>query len=81
MAADEAKLAKTKKAKHRTFCLLPRKHGDGKRDPRWIRVTMKDVDEVGAHCGLFAAGGDHYAGFVEEVVDRVSLWVEEGRKR
>ncbi|KAI4723919.1 hypothetical protein E4T49_08340 [Aureobasidium sp. EXF-10728] len=39
--------------KDRTFCTLPPKDGSGNRDPTWVRVLMKDVDLVEAHCGLF----------------------------
>ncbi len=69
-----------KKPKHRHFCLLPRKDARGERDRCWVRVVMQDVDEVGAHCGLFAAGGGHYAWFVGEVVRRVGGWAAEGSR-
>ncbi|KAG9915377.1 hypothetical protein KCV05_g12734, partial [Aureobasidium melanogenum] len=39
--------------KDRTFCTLPPKDNSGIRDPTWVRVLMKDVDLVEAHCGLF----------------------------
>ncbi|KAL8763611.1 MAG: hypothetical protein Q9184_000611 [Pyrenodesmia sp. 2 TL-2023] len=65
------------KSKHRHFCLLPRKDSRGERDRCWVRVTMEDVDEVGAHCGLFAARGGHYVWFVKEVVGRIEGWVME----
>lgn len=39
--------------KDRKFCILPPADASNSRDPTWQRVYMKDVDEVGAHCGLF----------------------------
>lgn len=66
--------AKVKTPKERRFCVLPpRIHGQ--RDPCWIRVFMKDVDEVGAHCGLFVPG-EHYAWFLDDVGSRIKNWVE-----
>ncbi|KAL8683081.1 MAG: hypothetical protein Q9186_000895 [Xanthomendoza sp. 1 TL-2023] len=59
--------------KYRPFCLLPHQV-----DPTWIRVVMRDVDEIDAHCGLFVREGDHYEGFVREVVERICAWVEDG---
>ncbi|KAL8667175.1 MAG: hypothetical protein Q9202_000747 [Teloschistes flavicans] len=59
------------------FCLLPPKTRSGDRDPHWIRIFMPGVDEVGAHCGLFDAKGQHYEGLVGDVVERVEGWVRE----
>ncbi|KAL8804909.1 MAG: hypothetical protein Q9200_005636 [Gallowayella weberi] len=61
----------SKPPKYHPFCLLPHQV-----DPTWIRVVMRDVDEIDAHCGLFVRAGEHYAGFVTEVVERISGWVE-----
>ncbi|KAL8684124.1 MAG: hypothetical protein Q9224_006592 [Gallowayella concinna] len=61
--------------KYRPFCLLPHQV-----DPTWIRVVMRDVDEIDAHCGLFVREGEHYEGFVMEVVERICAWVEDGGK-
>ncbi|KAL8947393.1 MAG: hypothetical protein Q9222_006325 [Ikaeria aurantiellina] len=61
-----------KQQKLHTFCLLP-----SKPDPCWVRVIMRDMDEVTAHCALFAAEGHHYRGFVRDVVERIQGWVEE----
>lgn len=60
--------------KDRRFCILPPRI-NGQRDPCWIRVFMKDVDEVGAHCGLFVPG-EHYAWLVDDVGGRIRGWVE-----
>lgn len=47
------------------FCILPPLDSSKTRDPCWVRVRMDGVDEVGAHCGLFAVqdpGGAAAAG-------------------
>ncbi|KAK7545391.1 hypothetical protein IWX49DRAFT_500389 [Phyllosticta citricarpa] len=62
-----------KPSKDRKFCMLPSNHAA---DPTWIRVFMRDVDEVGAHCGLFFVG-DTYAMLVGEVAATVERWVLE----
>ncbi|KAL8714136.1 MAG: hypothetical protein Q9220_001864 [cf. Caloplaca sp. 1 TL-2023] len=61
-----------KQQKLHTFCLLP-----SKPDPCWVRVVMRDMDEVTAHCALFAADGQHYRDFARDVVERIQEWVEE----
>lgn len=62
--------------KLRQFCNLPRHNEvDGKRDPTWVDVFMDGVDEVGAHCGLFAPG-QHYERLVGDVATRIVGWVE-----
>lgn len=60
--------------KCRPFCLLPPKSIHGQRDDNWIQVPMHGVDEIGAHCGIFAAGGGHYDDFVRDVVARIERW-------
>ncbi|KAF8457750.1 hypothetical protein BGX38DRAFT_1085844 [Terfezia claveryi] len=58
-----------KERKERKFCLVPKeaKGGEGLRedvgggevrDETWVKVPMGNVDEVGAHCGLFMAGAE-----------------------
>jgi len=65
---EKAKKEK-KERKERKFCLVPKEAkggegmgevgGDGEaRDETWVKVPMGDVDEVGAHCGLFMAGAE-----------------------
>ncbi|KAL8673331.1 MAG: hypothetical protein Q9168_002255 [Polycauliona sp. 1 TL-2023] len=61
-----------KPLKYRPFCLLPHQP-----DPTWVRVVMRDTDEIDAHCGLFAQGGAHYEAFVTAVVERIAMWTEE----
>ncbi|KAL8727958.1 MAG: hypothetical protein Q9166_005723 [cf. Caloplaca sp. 2 TL-2023] len=58
-----------KPPKYRPFCLLPHQP-----DQTWIRITMRDVDEIDAHCGLFAQDGEHYEGFVQDLVERLDDW-------
>ncbi|KAL9039578.1 MAG: hypothetical protein Q9180_002444 [Flavoplaca navasiana] len=62
-----------KPLKYRPFCLLPHQH-----DSTWIRIVMRDTDEIEAHCGLFDREGEHYEGFVTAVVERIAAWIEEG---
>lgn len=61
--------------KLRKFCMLPQK-ANGARDRTWIEVYMKDVDEVGAHCGLFFPG-PHYEILIGDVGSRIVDWVRE----
>lgn len=65
--------------KDRTFCTLPPKDGSGIRDPTWVRVLMKDVDLVEAHCGLFFPDPNHdrYEKLIGDVGERVCQWVGE----
>ncbi|KAL8790308.1 MAG: hypothetical protein Q9213_000660 [Squamulea squamosa] len=65
-----------KPLKNRTFCLLPHQP-----DPTWIRVIMRDVDEIDAHCGLFARDGEHYEGFMTAVVERICAWIKDNEQR
>ncbi|GAB7358235.1 hypothetical protein MBLNU230_g0386t1 [Neophaeotheca triangularis] len=62
--------------KDRKFCTLPPKDANGERDPTWVRVFMKDVDEVGAHCGLFFID-ERYERLVGDVAERIEGWVRE----
>ena len=71
---------KKKKQKERMFCNLPKSHRDprdGGLDPKWVKVFMRDMDEVGAHTGLFFPSGEHYDRLVGDVVDVVVSWVQE----
>ncbi|KAK6344332.1 hypothetical protein TWF696_007971 [Orbilia brochopaga] len=38
--------------KEKTFCVIPKGEDDC-----WVKVVMENVDEVGAHCGLFFVNG------------------------
>ncbi|KAF4548831.1 Hypothetical protein D9617_25g061610 [Elsinoe fawcettii] len=71
----DAKDAKPKK--DRKFCALPPKDSQGNRDPVWVRVFMKDVDEVAAHCGLFVESCPAYSSLVSDVAERVKEWVQD----
>jgi len=64
-----------KPPKDRKFCTLPPKDSQGQRDPCWPRVFMKDVDEVGAHCGLFFVD-ERYERLVGDVSERIEGWVK-----
>lgn len=64
-----------KPRKLRQFCNLPDKV-DGVRDRTWVEVFMPDVDEVGAHCGLFFPG-PQYEQLVGDVGGRIVGWVQE----
>ncbi|KAI3391787.1 hypothetical protein diail_6809 [Diaporthe ilicicola] len=77
-AADRRKTtlgAQGNQKKLRKFCMLPQKV-NGARDRTWVEVYMKDVDEVGAHCGLFFPG-PHYEILIGDVGSRIVDWVRE----
>ena len=56
--------------------MLPPKDAQGNKDPTWIRVFMKNMDEVTAHTGLFFLS-DTYEQLVGDVVARIEDWVKE----
>ncbi|KKA27916.1 hypothetical protein TD95_004452 [Thielaviopsis punctulata] len=58
--------------KERKFCVLPKPRDD----QTWVKVPMNDVDEVGAHCGLFFPGR-HYEALLGDVTIRIAGWVQE----
>ncbi|KAJ2900768.1 hypothetical protein MKZ38_002259 [Zalerion maritima] len=62
--------------KDRKFCTLPPKDASGQRDACWVRVFMENVDEVGAHCGLFFVD-ERYERLVGDVAERIERWVRE----
>ncbi|MCJ1425704.1 hypothetical protein MMC29_003604 [Sticta canariensis] len=64
-----------KAMRDKRFCMLPPKI-NGQIDPCWVRVFMRDVDEVGAHCGLFFVG-DQYEWLVSDVGNRIKEWIRE----
>ncbi|KAG6009945.1 hypothetical protein E4U21_000716 [Claviceps maximensis] len=64
---------KKKKKKLKKFCCLPIEK-DGVADETWVEVYMEDMDEVSAHCGLFAPG-PHYDALVGDVGARIARWV------
>lgn len=71
--------APSKPKKDRKFCVLA-KDARGNIDRCWIRVFMKDVDEVGAHCGLFYFS-ESYERLVGDVAGRIEEWVREDATR
>ncbi|RYO85750.1 hypothetical protein DL764_009111 [Monosporascus ibericus] len=76
-SVEEYRVPGGKKRKERKFCNLPSTHKvNGQLDPKWVKVFMKDTDEVGAHTGLFYPG-EHYDRLVKDVVDVVVGWVRE----
>lgn len=64
-----------KPPRDKKFCMLPPKLNN-QPDPCWVRIYMRGVDEVGAHCGLFFVG-EHYKALVSDVGSRIKQWVEE----
>ncbi|EKJ68047.1 hypothetical protein FPSE_11858 [Fusarium pseudograminearum CS3096] len=75
-AVTEARGLKSEKPKKlRKFCNLPTKGGRVE-DPTWVDIYMADVDEVGAHCGLFFSG-PHYEKLVGDVGNRIVGWVQD----
>ncbi|KAM0559749.1 hypothetical protein ACHAPJ_004273 [Fusarium lateritium] len=73
--AEARELKSTKPRKLRKFCNVP-KSGSRGTDPTWIDIYMADVDEVGAHCGLFFPGV-HYEKLVGDVGNRITGWVQD----
>lgn len=65
----------SKPPKDRKFCTCPSKI-NGQMDPKWVKIFMKDVDEVAAHTGLFFAG-PHYEKLVGDVGELICEWVQE----
>ncbi|PPJ53680.1 hypothetical protein CBER1_00811 [Cercospora berteroae] len=70
----ESRSESQKPKKDRMFCTLPPKDSSGERDPCWVRVFMQNVDEVGAHCGLFFVD-ERYERLVGDVASRIESWV------
>ncbi|KAF4978654.1 hypothetical protein FZEAL_4997 [Fusarium zealandicum] len=75
VVAGACDLDSSKPRKLRKFCNLP-SNGGVVTDPTWVDIYMADVDEVGAHCGLFFPGA-HYEKLVGDVGSRVMGWVQE----
>ncbi|KAF2209414.1 hypothetical protein CERZMDRAFT_114075 [Cercospora zeae-maydis SCOH1-5] len=73
--STDSGLESQKPKKDRMFCTLPPEDSSGERDPCWVRVLMENVDEVGAHCGLFFVD-ERYERLVGDVAARVETWVK-----
>jgi hypothetical protein len=75
-----SKHEKNKPKKDRKFCMQPERAVSGDQfpspDPRWVKVFMRDMDEVAAHTGLFFPG-EHYEKLVGDVGATIIGWVEE----
>lgn len=71
--------APQKPKKDRLFCTVPPKDSNGERDPAWVRVFMENVDEVGAHCGLFFVD-ERYERLVGDVASRIEAWVNDDNR-
>ncbi|KAI1308905.1 hypothetical protein F5Y03DRAFT_85473 [Xylaria venustula] len=72
--AKEKATAKEKEEKKRKFCNVPKTNG--RVDPKWVGVFMKDMDQVAAHTGLFFAG-EHYENLVSNVGNIIVEWVHD----
>lgn len=62
--------------KDRKFCALPPKDANGVRDPLWIRIHMKGMDEVVAHQSLFFPS-ETYEKLVGDVSAQIEQWVND----
>lgn len=74
-ATDDGNAKVSKPQRDKKFCILPPKI-NGEIDLCWVRVYMRDVDEVGAHCGLFFVGA-HYEWLINDVGERIKAWIEQ----
>jgi flagellar biosynthesis GTPase FlhF len=72
-AEDEATQPKKKLGK---FCMLPPKDSAGNTDPTWVRVFMKNMDEVTAHTSLFFMN-ETYERLVGDVGAKIEDWIRE----
>ncbi|KAI1466467.1 uncharacterized protein F4812DRAFT_434135 [Daldinia caldariorum] len=72
---SQGKTQPPKQQKERKFCNIPNKV-DGRVDPKWIKVFMKDMDQVAAHTGLFFRG-EHYEKLVGDVGQTIVNWVQD----
>ncbi|KAK5152725.1 hypothetical protein LTS14_008259 [Recurvomyces mirabilis] len=73
---EKEKEKAAKPPKDRKFCNLPPRDSNGELDPCWVRVFMENVDEVGAHCGLFFVD-ERYERLVGDVAERIGGWVRD----
>ncbi|KAI0897864.1 hypothetical protein F4806DRAFT_460260 [Annulohypoxylon nitens] len=64
-----------KQPKERKFCNTPSKV-NGIMDPKWVKIFMKDTDQVGAHTSLFFRG-EHYEKLVGDVGETIVNWVQD----
>jgi pimeloyl-ACP methyl ester carboxylesterase/flagellar biosynthesis GTPase FlhF len=65
-----------KKKKLKKFCMLPPKDSAGNQDPTWVRVFMRNMDEVTAHTSLFFMN-ETYERLVGDVGAKIEDWIRE----
>lgn len=75
-AASERSIQPTAPKKDKKFCSLPPKDANGDRDPLWIRIHMKGMDEVVAHQSLFFPS-EAYERLVGDVSAQIEQWVND----
>ncbi|KAI2773473.1 hypothetical protein F4815DRAFT_404161 [Daldinia loculata] len=73
-AQSRGKAKSPKPPKERKFCNIPKV--DGEVDPKWVKIFIKDMDQVAAHTSLFFRG-DHYEKLVGDVGQTVVNWVQD----
>ena len=56
----------------RTFCVLPQEP-----DSTWVRISMRGVYQVGAHCGLFRDEAPHYGDLVRHMGKEIAEWIRD----
>ncbi|KAI0119597.1 hypothetical protein F4814DRAFT_412568 [Daldinia grandis] len=74
-AQSQGKAKSLKPPKERKFCNIPSKV-NGEVDPKWVKIFMKDMDQVAAHTSLFFRG-EHYEKLVGEVGQTIVNWVQD----
>ncbi|KAF3069112.1 Reticulocyte-binding protein 2 a-like protein [Daldinia childiae] len=72
-AQSQGKAKPPKPPKERKFCNVPKV--DGVVDPKWVKIFIKDMDQVAAHTSLFFRG-DHYEKLVGDVGETIVGWVQ-----
>ncbi|KAI1654049.1 hypothetical protein F4813DRAFT_232548 [Daldinia decipiens] len=73
-AQSRGKAKPPKPPKERKFCNVPKVNGEV--DPKWVKIFMKDMDQVAAHTSLFFRG-EHYEKLVGDVGETVVNWVQD----
>ncbi|KAI0381752.1 hypothetical protein F5Y04DRAFT_254274 [Hypomontagnella monticulosa] len=63
-----------KTPKERKFCNIHKVNGQV--DPKWVKIFMKDMDQVAAHTSLFFRG-EHYERFVGDLGETIVNWVQD----
>ncbi|KAI1377268.1 hypothetical protein F4677DRAFT_50528 [Hypoxylon crocopeplum] len=63
-----------KQPKERKFCNVDKENGHV--DSKWVKIFMKDTDQVGAHTGLFFKG-EHYERLVGDMGETIVKWAQD----